>query len=528
MFCLILVAIFVCVLALYLNYVCSTFNQYGIKHDATVPFIGPTIKLLRAKEHIGQDLKNLYDRYPEERFLGRFELLKDSIVIRDIELLKKITIKDSEHFLDHTSNGFESLFERSLFFMQGQEWKDMRSTLSPAFTSSKIRQMVPFMVEVGDQMMTSLKNQIENSKDGYVDIDCKDLTTRYANDVIASCAFGLKVNSHTDKNNDFYVTGKTAFEFKLHLLLVFFLISKVPYLKEALNWSVLPKKTQDYFINLFMSTMRERELKKIVRPDMIHLLMEANKGKLSHEEVKSTDTAAGFATVEESSFGQRTMNRVWKDKDLVAQAFLFFVAGFETVSSSMCFIMHELAVHPDVQDRLVQEIREHDAKNGGKFTFDSILNMKYMDMVVSEVLRLWPPNVVLDRVCTKDYNMGKPNPAAEKDFIIRKGSPIMIPSYAFHHDAEFFPEPEKFDPERFSEENKHKINPMAYMPFGVGPRNCIGSRFALCELKVMLYQLLREMELSPCEKTCIPAKLDTKSFNNRLVGGHWLRFKPRN
>lgn len=119
MFYLILVAIFVCVLALYLNYVNSTFNQYGIKHDATVPFIGPTIKLLRAKEHIGQDLKNLYDRYPEERFLGRFELLKDSIVIRDIELLKKITIKDSEHFLDHTSNGFESLFERSLFFMQG-------------------------------------------------------------------------------------------------------------------------------------------------------------------------------------------------------------------------------------------------------------------------------------------------------------------------------------------------------------------------------------------------------------------------
>ena len=73
----------------------------------------------------------------------------------------------------------------------------------------------------------------------------------------------------------------------------------------------------------------------------------------------------------------------WKDGDLVAQAFLFFMAGFETVSSGMTFLMYELAVNPDVQDRLAQEIKEHDAKNGGKIDFNTIQSMTYMDMVVS-------------------------------------------------------------------------------------------------------------------------------------------------
>lgn len=74
---------------------------------------------------------------------------------------------------------------------------------------------------------------------------------------------------------------------------------------------------------------------------------------------------------------------VWTDHDLIAQAVLFFIAGFETVSSGMSFLLYELAVNPDVQDRLAQEIKEVDAKNNGKIDFNSIQNMVYMDMVVS-------------------------------------------------------------------------------------------------------------------------------------------------
>lgn len=79
----------------------------------------------------------------------------------------------------------------------------------------------------------------------------------------------------------------------------------------------------------------------------------------------------------------------WADNDLIAQAILFFIAGFETVSSAMTFTLHELAMNPDVQDKLVAEIRENNAKNGGKFDYNSIQNMTYMDMVVSGTIILF-------------------------------------------------------------------------------------------------------------------------------------------
>uniref|UniRef100_A0A2H1VED6 unspecific monooxygenase n=1 Tax=Spodoptera frugiperda TaxID=7108 RepID=A0A2H1VED6_SPOFR len=147
----------------------------------------------------------------------------------------------------------------------------------------------------------------------------------------------------------------------------------------------------------------------------------------------------------------------------------------------MSFLLHELALNPDVQERLVQEIKEHDEKNGGKVDFTSIQSMKYMDMVVSEVLRLWPPFVMFDRECTRDYNLGKPNDSASREFVVRKGIELWIPTYAIHRDPQYFPDPDKFDPERFSDENKHKIKPFTYTPFGTGPRNCIGK---ICSLRV--------------------------------------------
>ncbi|VVC90085.1 unnamed protein product [Leptidea sinapis] len=310
----------------------------------------------------------------------------------------------------------------------------MRSTLSPAFTSSKIRLMVPFMEEAGNQMIAALMKKTAETG-GPIQVECKDLTSRYANDVIASCAFGLK----------------------------------------RLKLTLFSKDTTNFFISLVLDTMKNREENNIIRPDMIHLLMEAKKE--------------------------------WSDTDLVAQAVLFFIGGFETISIGMSFTLYELALHPEVQERLAQEIKETHSKSEGKLDFDLIQNMQYLDMVISEVLRLWPPGILLDRICCKDYNMGKPNKHEKRDFILRKGDLIAIPVFSIHRDAKYFPDPEKFNPERFSDENKHLINSMTYMPFGFGPRNCIGSRFALLEIKMLIYQVLLRMEVSPCEKTCIPSKL---------------------
>nr|CAZ65619.1 cytochrome P450 [Cnaphalocrocis medinalis] len=515
---------------LYCRQIYSRFSKAGVKHFKPLPIVGNMLKILLRMDHFTDNIESLYFAYPDEKFVGRYEFINPMVMIKDVDLLKKITVKDFEHFIDHrtlVNEKTDPFFGRNLFSLKGDEWKDMRSTLSPAFTSSKMKLMLPFMVEVGNQMVDSLKKKIKESNATHIEIDAKDLTTRYANDVIASCAFGLKVDSQTDTENHFYVMGKNTTAFNFRQILTFFALANFPKIMDKFKVTLFTENTRQFFQHLVMDTMNERELKKIIRPDMIHLLMEAKKGRLTHDDKASHDPDAGFATVEESNIGKKNINREWSDDDLTAQAFLFFFAGFETVSSAMSFALYELAVNPDVQEKFLEEIKEADAKNGGKFDYNSIQNMTYMDMVVSEVLRLWPPGIAMDRICVKDYNLGKPNDKATSDYIIRKGESIMIPAWAIHHDPKFFPNPMKFDPERFSEENKHNMDVTAYMPFGVGPRNCIGSRFALCEVKVMLYQLLLHMEISPSPRTSIPAQLSKETFNVRIKGGHWLNFRSR-
>ncbi|KAJ2939819.1 hypothetical protein O0L34_g18013 [Tuta absoluta] len=519
----------VAALILYLRNVKSKFDRKGVKTDSGVPLLGAMGRIILGLDHLVDSVNRTYFKFPNERFVGRFEFTKPVLLVKDLELIKRITIKDFEHFLDHRVQANEDadhLFARNLFSLKGQEWKDMRSTLSPAFTSSKIRLMVPFMVDVGDKMILNIKQTMDKSGTSHLDLEVKDLLTRYTCDVIASCIFGLKVDSHTDRNNEFYIQGRNSSSFNFKQLIMFFVAATMPKLMNSLKLKFFEAKTENFFRNFVISTMQERQKHSIVRPDMIHLLMEAKKGKLSYEEtIQEGD--AGFATVEESDFGKKKVIKAWSEDDLVAQAVIFFVAGFESVAGAMAFLLFELALNPQVQDKLAQEIKETDAQNGGKFDFNVIQEMKYMDMVISELLRKYPPAVVLDRMCTKEYNLGKPNDKATSDYILRKGDGIQIPYWSIHWDPQYFPDPDKFDPERFSEENKHKIKPFTYAPFGLGPRNCIGSRFALCEVKVLAYQLLRHMEVSPCPRTTIPIQLATGTFNIVMKGGHWLRFKVR-
>ncbi|KAF4519366.1 hypothetical protein B566_EDAN011372 [Ephemera danica] len=209
------------------------------------------------------------------------------------------------------------------------------------------------------------------------------------------------------------------------------------------------------------------------------------------------------------------------DDDIAAQAFLFFLAGFETVSILLSFLTHELAVNPEIQERLRAELDATIAAQGGKLTYESVHNMQYLDMVVSETLRKNPPAPITDRTCTKNYIV------PGTDVLIEEGSSILLPIYALHHDPEFFPEPEKFDPERFSKENKKNIRPYTYLPFGSGPHNCLGMRLALLEVKLCICYILDACELKVSAKTQVPLKLTKKSFRMQPDDGFWVSAIPR-
>ncbi|GFR31809.1 cytochrome P450 3A8 [Trichonephila clavata] len=184
--------------------------------------------------------------------------------------------------------------------------------------------------------------------------------------------------------------------------------------------------------------------------------------------------------------------------ELVAQCIMFFIAGYETTAFTLSFATYMLALHPDIQDKLYEEIVDTLNSTNGELTYEALQNMKYLDSIISETLRLYPPTIRLERMAVADYKLG------DTGITIPKGMLINIPTYAMHRDPKLFPDPEKFDPDRFTAEERVKRDPYAYLPFGAGPRNCVGMRFALMEIKVCLALFIANFKINRCPQTKVP------------------------
>ncbi|XP_044253641.1 cytochrome P450 9e2-like isoform X2 [Tribolium madens] len=437
----------------------------------------------------------VYNFAPNSRYCGMYQFTMPTLFVRDPDLIKQLAVKDFDYFLNHRTfipEESDPLWGKNLFALNNQKWRDMRSTLSPAFTGSKMKFMFPLISETAESFIQYFLAKNED----VVTVEMKDAFTRFTNDVIANTAFGVKCESLKERENEFYLMGKEATNlkgfWKNMKLLVFFIFPEICKLCKIRFFS---KSVANFFTNLIKVNIANREEFGIIRPDMIYLLMEARKNNL---------------------------NEPISDEDITAQALIFFFAGFDTVSSAMCFLSYELATNPDIQKKLLQEI---DSVNG-KPTYEVLMNLKYLDMVVSETLRKWPISVAADRICNKPYTI-EPKLPNEKPLHLEKNLPLWIPIYALHRDPNYFPDPNRFDPERFSDENKVNIKPYTYLPFGVGPRNCIGSRFALLEFKLIFFYILSQFEIIPIQKTQIPLKLDKTQFALTAENGFWLGLKRR-
>lgn len=187
----------------------------------------------------------------------------------------------------------------------------------------------------------------------------------------------------------------------------------------------------------------------------------------------------------------------------MAQSMLFFAVGHETTATLLSNSGLFLALNPDIQDRLYNEIHEAFVRDKGDITYDTLLELQYLDAFVSEALRFFTPTLTFDREASEDVEIeveGLPK------FVIPKGMGIIIPFHAIHHDPDNYEDPETFDPERFMPENRHKIKPCTFIPFGAGPRFCLASRFALIEAKLALANLVHRYKFIKSEGTIYPPR----------------------
>ncbi|KAF2902946.1 hypothetical protein ILUMI_03246 [Ignelater luminosus] len=413
---------------------------------------------------------------------------------------------DFMHFTNHVNTVDEENdpLTGHLFSLKGARWRSLRSKLTPVFTSGKIKMMFQTLANCSDDLVSVVDKHIEEVQP----IDVKDVVARFTTDVIASCAFGIECNSLKNPNSEFRKYGRKIFEVdmwdSLTRLMTFFLPNLLIYIKIR----TFRKDMTDFFVNTVKETVNYRDRNNIIRKDFMHLLIQLKNN------VKITDNDIGDLN-NKSKMTENIKNDDNKPlltmNELAAQAFVFLAAGFETSSTAITFCLYELVQNPEFEDLVREEINMILVKYDGKLSYDarSVEHLK--------TLRKYPPVPIHTRECTKTYKVPGTN------IILDKGSLVFIPVLGIQRDPKYYPDPDKFDPERFSEEQKATRHSATWTPFGDGPRACIGLRFGLMQTKFGLATLLKHFKFTLHPKTEIPIVLDLKSFFLAVEKGIWLK-----
>lgn len=186
-------------------------------------------------------------------------------------------------------------------------------------------------------------------------------------------------------------------------------------------------------------------------------------------------------------------NQLIDEAGICEEVDTFMFEGHDTTSSGITFSLLLLATYPDIQQRVHDELREAINKNNGEMLgMSQFRELPYLDRVLKECLRLYPPVTFISRTTTDPVVLG--------DVEVETGTMLHLHIYDVHRDPKYYPDPERFDPDRFLPENVAARNPYAYIPFSAGPRNCIGQKFAVLEMKTIIQYLLINFQLRAVTK----------------------------
>ena len=288
-------------------------------------------------------------------------------------------------------------------------------------------------------------------------------------EIIISTAFGIQANVQTDPDETLLTKARQSFRFPFILRI----IGRMPLIRTILRLVMRLKGGMGYFGNIALEMIRQRRREGgTSRHDLMQLMLTA------HEE----STLQGDSKL--------------TDEEIVAQCVAFLLAGHETSMITLSTIAYHLALNPEVQEQLRKAIFQFTEENPEASLYEMSHSIEYLDCVINETQRLSPPAHQLNRECGQDFQI--------KGISIPRGTEIIIPFYALHHDPEAWPDPERFDPGRFQSPAKDTRHPYQYLPFGAGPRNCIGMRFALMEIKIAIVKILMKFKFERAPETQVP------------------------
>ncbi|XP_019551619.2 probable cytochrome P450 6a17 [Aedes albopictus] len=477
-------------------------RRYSYWKQRSIPYVEPSFPLGNLqglnKRHFGLLAQDVYSKLKETggKFGGMFFFVNPVALILDLDFAKDVFVKDFQYFHDRGvySNEKVDPITAHLVAMEGTKWKNLRAKLTPTFTSGKMKMMFPTITAVAEEFRKCMVNEVDKGQE----VEMKEFLARFTTDVIGNCAFGLECNSLVDPEAEFRRMGRKALTpspmgFLRRILSVTFRDAA-----RALGVRISDPDVADFFMNVVKSTIEYRERNKVQRNDFMDLLIK----------LKNAESVDGNP----SQLEALTFN------EIAAQAFVFFIAGFETSSTAMTFCLYELAKNQELQDKARRNINEVLAKHGS-MTYEAVHEMRYIENCINESLRKYPPLPNILRNVTKPYRVAGMNVTLEKD------CRVLLPVYAIHHDAQLYPDPQQYDPDRFNPDQCAARHPMAFVPFGEGPRICIGQRFGMMQARVGLTYLLKNFRFTLSEKTPSPLNILANSTVLASEGGLWLKLQ---
>lgn len=432
-------------------------KKKNVPHLKPLPLLGNYKDYILMKSPIGKVLQNLCLRFPNEPYFGTYFGTEPALVIQDPDLLKRILTKDYYYFNGRDVSDYCDIepTTRSLFFTYGDQWRILRQNLSPLFTTFKMKNMFPLIENCAKTMEKTVEKHVRD----FNVIEMNWLMGAFSLDCVGSCTFGLDMKAMTNrKNNVFVKAGDMVFE-QTNFRGIKNIIRYIwPRLFYFFNLRFFPNELCNFFFELVTGVFRDRQYKPTNRHDFVDIFLTLK---------NNNATITGDSIHNLINGGAKKISMELTNEIIIGQCVSFLGAGFETSATSLTLTVYELAKNQETQKRAINEVDDYLLKHDNKLCYDVVSELPYLDACIDETLRLYPVIGNLTREVMTDYTF----PDGLK---VEKGMRIHIPLNHIQRSSMFFPDPESFRPERFLPEQRHNIIPYTYMPFGEGPRICIG------------------------------------------------------
>jgi cytochrome P450 len=429
----------------------------------------PLVSLVRVALQGDGDLLSLLPRSAYRVMVGPLGWSRRQTVIVNAPELARAILTDSGDLYpksDLMVGALDPLIGDSIFVSSGETWRRQRRMVDAAFTHMRLNAAFPAMVAAVDEHERELDRRAESGEPFSLDLAMSHLTA----DVVCRATFSTSLESRAvqDVFEAFAVFERSVAQVELKRLIFDPAWTEVPQKPEVLEACRR--------IRSHLGALLDTHLAPGARYDDIATAVIA---------ARDPDTGEGFTR-----------------EELIDQLGVFFLAGHETSASALTWAFFLLATQPEVLARLRAEVEQVTA--GAPVDFEHTRRLGYVRNVFRETLRLYPPITFLPRVALRDVVIGGRK--------VRRGALVMVSPWVMHRHRELWREPDVFDPDRFSTEREKEFAPGAYVPFGTGPRVCVGAAFATTEAMLVLARLCTryEFEVLDAARVRPAARLTTR------------------